>query len=184
LTWSPIYNLDATGTDTSNGRIWGPSAVVDSTNRDVHIVSITSAGDVNYTKFVEIDNSNSSKTIRATKNSVYPTISLVGSDDLYAYWITSDQIEGNYSTDLGSSWSQITGFTIDVNSKVHLTSVYYAPNSDYIGWHWTKNVAFDNDVLFERIPEFNEIIIPIAGFMALFIVLRGKTKKKKEYDNA
>jgi hypothetical protein len=57
--------------------------------------------------------------------------------------------------------------------------VYYAPNENLIGWHWTKNEPLDNDVLFERIPEFQDIILPIFFSILMVAVWRRKRKLHK-----
>jgi hypothetical protein len=82
-----------------------------------------------------------------------------------------------YSIDYGAVWSQITGFTVNTDGKSFLTSVYYTPNEHLSGWHWTKVEAFDNDVLFERIPEFQDIIVPI--FCMIFMAAVWQRRRRK-----
>jgi hypothetical protein len=183
LTWGTLDNIDNTGSDATDGQIWGPSAVVDSTNRDVHIIYVNATGNLNYTKYNNIGRSpDLPKTIGYTEAN-FPTISLVGSDDLYAFWVNvsagpnTNQIEGNFSTDLGNNWVPIIyAFTPNIDGKRFLTSVYYAPNEYLIGWHWTQDIVNDNDVLFERIPEFQDIIIPI--FFTIFMIAVWRKKRK------
>ncbi|MEE9152447.1 MAG: hypothetical protein V3U20_11550, partial [Thermoplasmata archaeon] len=102
-------------------------------------------------------------------------------DDLYAYWVNTTggtyQIEGNFSTDLGVTWSQTKGFTANTETKRYLTSVYYATDVYWTGWHWTKVVAGDNEVLFERIPEFQDIIVPIFCTIIMAVIWKRRRKK-------
>jgi hypothetical protein len=186
LTWGTLDFIDNTGSDATDGQIWGPSAVVDSTNRDVHIIYANATGNLNYTKYDNLARSpDQPETIRYTEAN-FPTISLVGSDDLYAYWVNvsiggNNQIEGNFSTDIGVTWSPNLNLLLFPNfdGKRFLTSVYYAPNEYLIGWHWTKDIVSDNDVLFERIPEFQDIFIPIFFSILMVAVWRRKRKLHK-----
>jgi hypothetical protein len=181
--WGTLDFIDNTGSDATDGQIWGPSAVVDSTNRDVHIIYVNATGNINYTKYINLlSTPDVPKTIRYTEAN-FPTISLAGSDDLYAFWVNvsvgpnNNWIEGNFSIDIGVSWSPIIGgITPDAFGKRFLTSVYYAPNEYLIGWHWTKDIVNDNDVLFERIPEFQDIFIPI--FFTFFMIAVWRRKRK------
>jgi hypothetical protein len=108
---------------------------------------------------------------------------LIGQDHLYVYWINTtvgpnnNQIEGNYSTDYGANWIPNLDFTPDNFQKGFLTSVYYAPIDYLSAWHWTRGTAGNTDVHFERIPEFQDIVIPFFS-MIIIAAVWGRRRKK------
>jgi hypothetical protein len=154
--WGDVDNIDVTGSGASDK---GPSAVANDGN--IHLVYINSSGYANHSKYTgSWTNSNldSSDTGRS------PTITLeTSSPGLYALWIdSSDQIVGKYSTNGGDSWSTMTGITTNTTAKGNLTSIYSCNLND-IAWEFDES----SRIAFEPIPEFTDVIIPMASIMIL-----------------
>ena len=99
---------------------------------------------------------------------------------LYVFWLnsTTSQISGKYSINGGAGWNWATYITANIDNKGHITSVYEVTRVQDVGWQWV-NRTINYDVLFESIPEFEGIIVPICGLMAFFMVFRGKSKRRK-----
>ncbi|MFQ6128488.1 MAG: hypothetical protein ACE5QW_06260 [Thermoplasmata archaeon] len=170
--WQTVDSIDTTTSGSSNK---GPSAVIRSGN--IHMVYVNSSGYVNYSKYT---GSWSKYNLNSTDTGRSPTITLdTSSSYLYVLWInSSNQIVGNYSTDGGSSWSQMTGITTNTDAKGNLTSIYSC-NLNYIAWEFDSSTQ----IKFEPIPEFTDLIVPIASII-LFILIRRRrdygTEAKEE----
>ncbi|MCK4443560.1 MAG: hypothetical protein KAW09_03385, partial [Thermoplasmata archaeon] len=145
----------------------GPSIVADDSD-NVHLIYANTNFAVNYTKYT---GSWSSTTILDdASNCSYPTVSLVLSDDLYAFWVNeSEQISGKYSLDGGSTWSWMAWITPNTIAKRNLTSVYSYTNSWSVAWVWDMQ---SDKVYFERIPEFDVLLVPIVAVIIIPIILR------------
>jgi hypothetical protein len=163
----------------------GPSAVVDSAYV-LHIIFSDSSGDVRYRRFagglsppMTLDMSISTK--------LYPTITVLSNDDLYAFWINTtagmSQITGKYSTDGGGSWIWISGISTDTMSKKHLTSGHSVSNDYWVGWQWkvNQNAPPMYNIQFERLPEFSDVMMPMAFVVLLAFYFR-RRKKTQEFD--
>jgi hypothetical protein len=147
--------------------IGGPSAVVDS-SAYVHLIYANLTGVVNYTKYTTSWSATS--ILDGGSNSSFVTVSLVPSDDVYAFWINgSYQISGKYSTDGGSTWNWMTWITANTTPKWNLTSVYSYTDEWGIGWLWDMN---GDEIYFERIPEFELFLMPIIAAVFIPILLR------------
>jgi hypothetical protein len=92
----------------------------------------------------------------------------------------TSQITGKYSTDYGNTWNWISGITTDPVSKLHLTSVYYVSNNSWVGWQWRLNDTGPSvyNIEFERLPEFSDVMMPMAIIVLLTFYL-GRRRKKK-----
>lgn len=179
--WDVLYTtIDYSAVGVSEGR--GPSAVVD-TSYDIHLLYSNRSSYLNYTQYSGGGwGSPQSLDGGVGLIKLYPTISSVNTTSpnyLYAFWLnsTTAQISGKYSTDGGSSWNWATYITANLDAKGHITSVYNVSNEGYVGWQWV-NATTNYDVLFESIPEFQEILIPISMLIAVpLILLRRKNRK-------
>jgi hypothetical protein len=171
--WDAVDSIDTTSSGASNK---GPSAVVEAGN--IHLVYINSSGYANYSKYTgswSNDNLDSSDTGRS------PTITLESSSsDLYALWISSsNQIVGKYSTDGGSSWNTMTGITTDTDAKESLTSIYSCNLND-IAWEFDSSTK----IKFEPIPEFTDMMIPIASVAILVLFWRRRNHEGEAEEEA
>lgn len=171
--WRSVDSIDVTSSGTSDK---GPSAVADDGN--IHLVYINGSGYANYSKYTgswSTDNLDSSDTGRS------PTITLESSSsDLYVLWInSSNQIVGNHSTDGGASWNTMTGITTDTDVKGNLTSIYSCNLND-IAWEFDSSTQ----IKFEPIPEFTDMIVPIASIAVLVLFRRRRNHEGEAEEEA
>lgn len=72
----------------------------------------------------------------------------------------------------------MTGITTNTDAKGNLTSIYSC-NLNYIAWEFDSSTQ----IKFEPIPEFTDLIVPIASII-LFILIRRRrdygTEAKEE----
>ncbi|MGQ9588197.1 MAG: hypothetical protein ACUVT7_07450 [Thermoplasmata archaeon] len=118
----------------------------------------------------------------------HPTITLdVSTSNIYAFWIhrvfapptDSWTIEGKKN--VSGTWSYISIGNPDTTSpKQYLTSIYSVQGESYICWQWTQNTTGTIEVIFDRIPEFNQVIIPVFLVVMLFVaVFRNESIRKR-----
>ncbi len=103
----------------------------------------------------------------------YPTISLDSSTGcLYALWVQEDDNHIQCKRNLSGSetWSSVTVTGQTSYEKLYLTSIYSAPGENYVCWQWTQNSTGTIEVMFDKIPEFGQTIIPVVIVTAVFIV--------------
>jgi hypothetical protein len=115
----------------------------------------------------------------------YPTISIDGSTgDLYAFWMRTDSgsvpetVMGKTKSG-GGSWSSLSFGTQTSYTKHYLTSVYSVSGESHICWLWTQNTSGTIEVMFDVIPEFDDVVIPVFTILAIFFVVLGKRKTRK-----
>ncbi|MEE9506125.1 MAG: hypothetical protein V3V98_03160, partial [Thermoplasmata archaeon] len=171
--WRSVDSIDVTNSGASNK---GPSAVAEAGN--IHLVYINSSGYANYSKYTgswSYVNLDSSDTARS------PTITLESSSPaLYVLWInSSNQIVGEYSIDGGTSWNTMTGITTNTTAKGNLTSIYSCNLSD-IAWEFDSSTK----IKFEPIPEFTDVMIPIASVAVLVLFWRRRNHEGEAEEEA
>ncbi|MCU0860670.1 MAG: hypothetical protein MUE55_08825, partial [Thermoplasmata archaeon] len=117
----------------------------------------------------------------------HPSISLdTVSDAVYAIWV-QDDTENLYCKKLpygSSTWSSLTIGGQTSYEKNHLTSVYSVSGESNICWIWTQNKTGTIEVFFHKIPEFQEIALPVFTIMVMFIVLSGRRNARRKKDGA
>jgi predicted secreted protein with PEFG-CTERM motif len=117
----------------------------------------------------------------------HPSISLdTASDAVYAVWV-QDDTENLYCKKLpygSSTWSSLTIGGQTSYEKNHLTSVYSVSGESNICWIWTQNKTGTIEVFFHKIPEFQEIALPVFTIMIMFIVLSGRKNARRKKDGA
>jgi hypothetical protein len=173
-TWSTAVTIVNDAYNIGRG---GPSLVADGTD-NLHLVYSNTSFAVNYTKYT--GTWGSTTVLDNVTEAAYPTLSLVPSDDLYAFWVNvSGQISGKYSLDGGSAWNWMTWITSNTVGKSNLTSVYSYPNSLGVAWVWDMQ---NDKVYFERIPEFDLILAPITVGVLLPLILRRKRRARSDAD--
>ncbi len=112
----------------------------------------------------------------------YPTISLeTSTGDLYAFWIRTTS-SGVGQTIMGKkessgSWSALTISNPDSYPKNHLTSIYSVSGESQICWQWTQNTTGTVQVVFDKIPEFGDLVVPIIIIMAVFFIMSRKRRR-------
>jgi hypothetical protein len=114
----------------------------------------------------------------------YPTITLDRSTgNVMAFWIATSGKQGlilEAKKNVSGTWTSVplAGDTSYV--KQYLTSIYSAPNEQLISWQWTQNTIPTTELLFDKIPEFSEIVLPVLGMMVLFIIVRRRAREKRK----
>ncbi|MCJ2512226.1 MAG: hypothetical protein LN409_02600, partial [Candidatus Thermoplasmatota archaeon] len=171
--WRSVDSIDVTNSGASNK---GPSAVAEAGN--IHLVYINSSGYANYSKYTgswSYVNLDSSDTARS------PTITLESSSPaLYVLWInSSNQIVGKYSINEGSSWNTMTGITTNTTAKGNLTSIYSCNLND-IAWEFDSSTK----IKFEPIPEFTDVMIPMASVAILVLFWRRRNHEGEAEEEA
>jgi len=101
----------------------------------------------------------------------YPTISLDASTgNVYVFWVDISSMNVVAKRNSSGTWESVDIGTQTSNAKQYLTSIYSAPGPSSICWQWTQNTTSPIDVVFDKIPEFEQLTLPV-GFMVLAIVL-------------
>ena len=115
----------------------------------------------------------SAETIHKRVQARIPTISLdTSTGDLYAFWISLDDnnIDCKKNDSELESWSFVTLGGQNSNEKHYLTSIYSVSGESYICWQWTQNTTGNIEVIFDVIPEFEDVLAPILIMIAIFFV--------------
>jgi predicted amidophosphoribosyltransferase len=164
--------------ESTDNTLYAPASAVVDGDGVLHVVYGTGdvygswQGHVMYTNYDGEDWSTAEELASgATYGNRFPTISLdAGTGNLFAMWIQ------NAATDVlqvkkrvETSWSSVT---IDSNAydKNYLTSIYSAPSESTVCMLWTQNTTADIEVIFEEIPEFKDVMVPILMIMAIFYI--------------
>ena len=155
------------------------SAVIDA-NGVVHVVygDATKSGQTEYPqiqyKYRSSSGWSSAEELDADDTTVghrYPTISLeTSTGNLYALWVSLDDNNIDCKKNESGSWSFVTLGGQNSNAKLNLTSIYSVSGESQICWQWTQNTTGDVEVIFDVIPEFQELLVPILIIIAIFIV--------------
>jgi hypothetical protein len=162
------------------------SALVD-TNKVVHIVygdsykdGTQSKPNIYYTYNtgsgwqtpIEIDD------VANTIGNKYPTISLDSSTgNLFAFWIQMNNNNIVCKKNVSGSWSEVSLGSQTSDTKQYLTSVYSVSGEGNICWQWTQNTSSPIHVVFDKIPEFDDIVIPVFLIIIVF-VMASRTNRK------
>jgi len=160
----------------------GPSAVVDSSNT-IHLIYSDINGRIRYRYNISGSGWAMGPNVEMTAiNLYYPTMSIdTSTSTLYALYIntSTNRIWCKYgSGGAAGSWDYLV-LTDDTNAKTYLTSVYSYTDSYRIAWQWRNDTGSGGyDITFERIPEFQEILIPISMLIAVPIFFLRRKRKK------
>lgn len=179
-------------TDIRNTDIAPPSAVVDS-NGVVHVVygdSFNNGGQCK-PRIYYAYNQGAGWTEERRDNvpnnigNRHPTISIDSStDNLYLFWVETD-VPDNPLTIVGwknasGTWTQISMGTQTTFQKHYLTSIYSVSGEQNICWQWTQNTTIPIDVIFDKIPEFADIALPVLIVIAVFFAVQRRRSAKPE----
>jgi len=108
-----------------------------------------------------------------------PTVSLdTGTGDLYAFWIQMNNNNIICKQLASETWSFVDIGTQSSYSKSYLTSVYAVSGQNNICYMWTQNTSSPIEVMFDKIPEFEDILIPIC-FMILAVVSLSRSRTRR-----
>jgi hypothetical protein len=185
--WTSEVTIYAASSNVINTDRAPPSAVVDS-NGVVHVVYGTGHTDAGtwegHIEYVYNQGSGWSAATTldgaVTYGTRYPTISLDSSTgNLFAMWLRDTTYELLVMKNVSGTWSSVT---VDQNSyaKNYLTSIYSAPGESYICMQWTQNTSSPYEVIFEKIPEFSDVVLPVFFVLTLFIAVYRRNSKRDE----
>lgn len=185
--WTAEETIYAAGSSTLNTNWAPPSAVVDA-NGVVHVVYGTGHTDggtwEGHVEYVYNQGSawSAATTLdgAVTYGTRYPTISLDSSTgNVFAMWIRDTTQELLVTKNVSGTWSSVT---VDQNSyaKNYLTSIYSAPGESYICMQWTQNTTSPYEVIFEKIPEFSDVVLPVFFVLTLFIAVYRRNSRREE----
>jgi hypothetical protein len=162
--WSTEVTIASDGKDQMEG---GPSLVVDY-SAYIHFVYADTSGVIKHLKYTT--SWGSPTTLDSGSDAAYPTVSLVPTEDIYAFWINETyEIAGKISSDGGSTWVWNEYITDDSVIKWNLTSVYNYSKVWGVAWIWDIK---GEEVYFERIPEFEFLLVPVVFVTFIPIILR------------
>lgn len=113
-----------------------------------------------------------------------PTISLDSSTGyVYAFWIQVDNgavgrtIVGKKN--VSGTWTSLSFGTQTTDAKQYLTSIYSGTAEDKICWQWTQNTTGTIHVVFDKLPEFSDIVIPTFSFLCIFFAVVNQNRKRR-----
>ena len=116
-----------------------------------------------------------------------PTISLDSTTgNVFAMWLQHQSGNNDYVV-VKKNDSGTWGFvSLPANSypKNHLTSIYSAPGEFLVCMQWTQNSTTNLEVIFEKIPEFSDVVLPVMFILTIFAVYRIRTGRDgRQYDD-
>ncbi len=107
----------------------------------------------------------------------YPTISLdTSTGNVYAFWLQTNNYNIVCKKNVSGDWSFVTLGGQTSYTKQYLTSVYSVSGEANICWQWTQNTT-TVEVIFDKIPEFGDLVVPIIIIMAVFFVMSRKRRR-------
>ncbi|MEW5747599.1 MAG: hypothetical protein AB1793_02255 [Candidatus Thermoplasmatota archaeon] len=102
----------------------------------------------------------------------YPTISLdTTTGDVYALWVQRDNNNIICKKNVSGTWSFVTIGGQTSYAKQYLTSVYSAAGEGLLCWQWTQNSSSPYHVLYDSIPEFSDVFVPVLLLLVVFIAV-------------
>jgi len=108
-----------------------------------------------------------------------PTVSLdIATGDLYAFWVQMNNNNIICKKLASEAWSFVDIGSQNSYSKSYLTSVYAVSGQYNICFMWTQNTSSPIQVMFDKIPEFGDILVPIC-FMILAVVALSRSRTKR-----
>jgi len=169
-------SLETIATTTAGVSTKIPSAVVDGSG-NIELAYINSTGAVLHKQ--RTSSWGSATTVDSGTGSTSPTITRhSGTGDLYVFYLLSTyQIKGRtYS----GSWSDISGIDTSTITKVYITSPYTITAAWKVSWLWGQGGSSPYEVKIARLPEFEDIVVPIAAMAGLVFGLRAWRRRRGE----
>lgn len=118
-----------------------------------------------------------------TLGNLYPTVSIDSSTGaVYAFWIQMDTA-GIGRTIMGKknvsgTWSALAFDPQTGDPKQYLTSIYSVSGETHICWQWTQNTTAPIQIVFDKIPEFHDAVVPIL-FVLLVVVASARHSRRR-----
>jgi hypothetical protein len=114
-----------------------------------------------------------------------PTLSLdTSTGNIYAFWIYTDSnaigltVQGKRN--VSGTWSLLAFDPQTADQKQYLTSVYSAPAEWYICWQWTQNNTAPIQVIFDKIPELSDLVLPVLFVLVLCVAVSRRARARPE----
>jgi hypothetical protein len=114
----------------------------------------------------------------------YPTLSLdSATGKVYAFWILTD-INAVGITVMGKrnasgTWSLLSFDPQTADQKQYLSSVYSAPGEWLICWQWTQNNTAPIQIIFDKLPEFTSLLLPVFFVLLICLAGAGRARARK-----
>ena len=174
-------NVDKTDV-TTNTDLAPPSAIVDGRGvcRVVYGDSNTNGGQLKshiYSRYNSSATAWSAPDALSTTNPgdgyQAPTLSLDASNNnAFAFWVQLGDNSIVFKKYSAGAWSGSTStLSSTAYAKNYLTSVYSAPTEARICVEWTQNTTGTVQVIFEKIPEFGDVVVPVFSVLVVFIAV-------------
>jgi hypothetical protein len=80
---------------------------------------------------------------------------------------------------VSGTWTALT-ITQNAYVKQYLTSIYSVSGEQFICWQWTQNTTAPIQVVFDKLPEFSQVLVPIVFTMSLFVLMVGRTRRNRK----
>jgi len=189
--------LAGSGTAFANTLRAPPSAVVDSKGV-VHVVygDCSEVGGVGKPRILYSHNNTGTNTwtsglnldtgIPASVGDLYPTITLESSTrTLYTFWARMDTTDTPLTImakkNESGTWSWLATSSDTTSSKEHLTSIYSVTGSLLVCWQWTQNTNGTGTLqtVFDKIPEFGDISLPVISILIVLFVAGERTRARR-----
>ena len=115
----------------------------------------------------------------------HPSIALDNSTgDIYAIWIRMDNNNVVCKVNVSGSWSFVTIGEQTSHTKQHLSAIYSVSGEGNICWQWTQNTTGTIEVMFDKIPEFEDLALPVLTIIVVFALIsrrrRGGAKDERQ----
>jgi len=121
--------------------------------------------------------------VQNTLGNMYPTISLDASTgSVYAFWVQTDNaatpLTITCKRNVSGTWQSVTLPAQTANPKYYLTSIYSAPADCFICWQWTQNSSAPIQIIFDKIPEFDTVLVPAFLLMVFVVAIAGRSRRR------
>jgi len=110
----------------------------------------------------------------------YPTVSLDSSTgNIYVFWYSLQTFMVMAKRNVSGTWSALTLNPQTADAKGYLTSIYSVAGEGHICYLWTQNTTAPIHVIFDKIPEFSEVVLPVLGIALLLAIATGPDRRRR-----
>src|SRR2546426_718586 len=171
--WGSLENIATTATGVYTK---APSGTVDASG-NIDLVYSDSSGAIVHKQ--RTSSWGAADTVDSSTGNTQPTITRDSSTgNLYVFYVQStNQIKGRkYS---GGTWTDVTGLDVSTITKAGLTSPY-SVSGGLIGFLWNQGDTSPYEIkIAVFLPEFEDIVIPLAGTLVLALVLGAWQRRRR-----
>jgi len=122
-------------------------------------------------------------TVSNNLGNVYPTVSVDSSTgNVWAFWIETGTDGIGYIVRAKKNVSGVWSF-FPLNgdtsyAKQYLTSVFSASSEQFVAFQWTQNSTAPIHVMFDKIPEFGDLVVPVLSLIVIFFVVHRRRHRR------